>query len=166
MDRKGIIHTFSYDNAEYLYANINPSIKKRLILQNREDRTGSLDKWMKSDPPSIFVSTAMSEGLDLKDDLCRYQIYLKMGFPNLSNPRVHHRKVVLHDEKWYWFQAIEDIEQASGRATRSKSDWSEMFVFDASLTFLLTKYKRYFKNWFLDRIKRVRDVASIHALAF
>jgi len=30
----------------------------------------------------------MTEGLDLKDDLCRYQIYVKIGYPDVTDKRV------------------------------------------------------------------------------
>lgn len=148
---KGIIHTFSYDNAEYILKNINPDLRSMLWVQDRNDRAGSLDKWMKFNEPSVFVSTNMTEGLNLKDELCRYQVYTKVGFPNTQDKRVA-KRIELNHWLWYFMQAMEDIEQAAGRATRSKDDWSEMFIFDASFANLYVKYGKYLKPWFKERM--------------
>lgn len=152
LDRKGIIHTFSYDNAKYILENIDPILKNYLWVQDRLDRSGSLDKWMKYDEPSVFLSTNMTEGLNLKGDLCRYQIYTKIGFPNTQDKRVAKRLELGH-WVWYYLQALEDIEQSSGRATRSLDDWSEMFIFDSSFATMYTKYNKYIKTWFKKRLK-------------
>ncbi len=151
-DRKGIIHTFSYSNAEYVLNNISPELKHLIYTQDRSNRRGTLDNWMKSNEPSVFLSTNMTEGLNLKDDLCRYQIYLKIGFPNTQDKRVAKRLELGH-WGWYYMQAIEDIEQSAGRATRSKDDYSEMFIYDASFATMFTKYGKYMKPWFKQRMK-------------
>lgn len=155
---KGIIHTFSYDfrpGIPYSTAitnSLDPDLRHLIYSQERNDRSGSLDKWMKNDEPSVFLSTNMTEGLNLKGDLCRYQIYLKIGFPNTQDKRVAKRLEMGH-WLWYYLQALEDIEQSSGRATRSVDDWSDMFIFDLSFATMYTKYNKYIKPWFKKRLK-------------
>ena len=122
-------------------------------MQDREDKE-SLAKWLDSKGPSVFISTAMTEGIDLKDDRARYQIYVKMGFPFMGDKRVA-KRIDLGHWAWYNYQAIEDVEQASGRATRTPTDWAETFILDASFGNLLSRSRPYFKQWFLDRIKVV-----------
>ncbi len=148
---KGILHTFSYDNADYILKNINPELRGMLQIQDRTDRSGSLEKWVRTSEPSVFVSTNMTEGLDLKGDLCRYQVYVKVGFPSTQDKRVA-KRIELGNWLWYFMQAMEDIEQSAGRATRSKDDWSEMFIFDASFASLYIKYGKYMKPWFKERL--------------
>ncbi len=156
-DRKGIIHCFSYDNADYIIKNLREDLKPLMFIQDRTDREGSLERWMKSNEPSVFISTNMTEGLNLKGDLCRYQIYTKVGFPNTTDKRVAKRLELGH-WLWYYLQAIEDLEQASGRATRSIDDWSEMFIHDASFGKLFVKYNVYLKKWFKDRMVFVQVI--------
>lgn len=151
IDVKGIIHSFSYDNAKYIIENIDPVLKNYLWVQDRNDRSGSLDKWMEYDKPSVFLSTNMSEGLNLKDNLCRYQVYMKVGYPSMTDKRVA-KRLELNHRVWYALQAIEDIEQSSGRATRSIDDWSKMYIFDSSFSDLYVRYNKYFKTWFKDRL--------------
>lgn len=159
-DRKGIIHTFSYNYrpgipyAKLITDSLDPELRHLVYVQDKNNRTGSLNEWMDLDEPSLFISTAMTEGLNLKDDLCRYQIYLKVGFPNIMDTRVAKRLELGH-WGWYYLQAIEDIEQSSGRATRTKDDWSEMFIYDSSFATVFTKYNKYLKPWFKERMKFV-----------
>lgn len=158
LDRKGIVHCYAYERAKYLDEHLDPVARKHVVMQDREHRERSLAEWMKSTEPSVFISTKYTEGIDLKDDYARYQIYIKMGFPSLTDPRVKKRLVDLGDHLWYDYQAIEDVEQMSGRATRSDADWSETFVLDTSFGRLRLKYRKYFKNWFLDRLQHPRTV--------
>jgi Rad3-related DNA helicase len=78
---------------------------------------------------------------------------MKIAYANISDKRVAAR-TGRNDWLWYSMQAIEDIEQASGRATRSKEDWSEMFIFDSSFGDLLKRYNKCFKQWFKARVKQ------------
>jgi len=156
LDRKGIIHTFSYSNAKYILDNIDPVLRNYLYIQDRNDRAGSLNKWMEYDKPSVFLSTNMSEGLNLKDNLCRYQIYAKIGFPNTMDKRVAKRLELGH-WVWYYLEAMTDIEQASGRATRSVDDYSEMFIYDSSFATMFTKYGKYMKPWFRQRMVFIQN---------
>lgn len=153
-DRKGIVHTFSYDNARYVSEHIDSSLRHLIRMQDQRARDSSLLAWTEDRRPSVFVSTAMTEGLDLRDERCRYQIYVKVGFPSLANLRVK-RRVDRGDWEWYNYQAIEDVEQASGRATRSDQDWSEMFVLDESFGGLVDRYSELVKPWFEKRIVKI-----------
>jgi len=151
-DRKGIVHSFSYENSDYVFNNIDNDLKHLVVKQDRYNRSSSLKNWMNNENPSLFISTNMSEGIDLKGDLCNYQIYVKIGYPNITDKRVAKR---LKNTDWLWYsmQAIEDIEQASGRATRSKDDSSEMFIYDSSFASLYTRYNKFMKPWFKERLK-------------
>jgi Rad3-related DNA helicase len=153
---KGIIHSFSYENAKYIVDNITPSLRDHLWIQDRLDRSGSLDKWINSDEPSVFLSTNMSEGLNLKGDLCRYQIYMKIGYPSIADKRVAKRLELGH-RTWYATQAIEDLEQSSGRATRSVDDYSDMYIFDSSFADLYIKNIKLFKMWFKNRLVFIQN---------
>ncbi len=161
-DVKGIIHTFSYDlrpgipYSKAIPERLDPELRHLIFSQDRYDRKGSLDKWMKLKEPSVFLSTNMTEGLNLKGDLCRYQIYLKVGYPNTTDKRVTKRLELGH-WLWYTMQALEDIEQASGRATRDFDDYSEMFIFDSSFANIITKYYKFIKPWFKARLKFVQN---------
>ena len=94
---------------------------------------------------------------------CRYQIYVKMAYPDLSDPRIAKRKDLGH-KLWMAYQPIEDCEQASGRATRSKEDCSEMFLLDGSFGYLWVRYHKYFKTFFVDRVIPISSLDEVELL--
>lgn len=154
---RGIIHCFSYSNLLYIKENIRDDLKSLLWIQDRDNRSGSLDNWINSDlKSSVFISVNMSEGLNLKDDLARYQVYMKVGYPSMADKRVA-KRLELNHRVWYAMQAIEDLEQSSGRATRSVNDWSKLYIFDSSFSDLYVRYNRYFKKWFKDRLVFIQN---------
>ncbi|MCZ7405132.1 MAG: hypothetical protein O8C67_09415 [Candidatus Methanoperedens sp.] len=95
-ESKGFVHCNSYDIATKLYNGLRIMPKTDLPsgglwLQDRDNREGSLKQWMASKEPSLFFSINMVEGIDLKDDLTRYQICAKIQYPFLGDKRVKAR---------------------------------------------------------------------------
>jgi Rad3-related DNA helicase len=90
----------------------------------------------------------MNEGLDLKDDLARYQIILKVPYLFMGDKRVAKRVNDYGEDKWYNLQAVETICQAYGRAQRNEEDWSRLYILDESFKNLWNRYKYYFTNEF------------------
>ena len=89
---KGIVHCGSYQIAQDLYDGVVETLgEDKVMLQDRTNREGSLREWMESDEPVLFFSINMTEGLDLKNDLCRYQIVAKIQFPYLGDKRIKAR---------------------------------------------------------------------------
>lgn len=89
----GIVHCHSYDNADILYEHLE-NTQFNIILQDRSNRDTSLRDWMEDKDPSLFLSVNFTEGVDLKDDLCRLQVGCKIGFPYLGDKRVQARKAL------------------------------------------------------------------------
>jgi Rad3-related DNA helicase len=164
-DRKGLLHTFSYENAKYIEEHIAPELRSMLMMQDRTRRDESLNDWVESKRPSVFVSTNFVEGIDLKDERCRWQGYVKIGYPSLADKRVAKRLELKHN-LWFSWQAIENLLQSSGRASRSRDDWAEMFILDGSFTPLYSRYHKYFKQWFIDRVVNVTSFENIQPLEF
>ena len=80
-NEKGIIHCHSYKIAKYLKQNIKSS---RLMLHNSENRDKILWRHMNEKKATVLLSPSMSEGVDLKGDISRFQIICKWypRFPN------------------------------------------------------------------------------------
>ena len=72
---KGIIHTSNYELSTWIQTSIKDS---RLIFHDSDTREKSLTQHISSEYSTIIVSPSMITGIDLKDDLSRFQIILKV----------------------------------------------------------------------------------------
>jgi len=123
---KGIIHTHSTKIAQYIKNNIKSG---RLLLAHGADRDKMLKQHATSDKPTILLSPSMSEGVDLKDDLSRFQIICKVPFPYLGDKVV--RKKMHKWNWWYDTQTIRTIIQSVGRSIRNENDHAITYILDS-----------------------------------
>ena len=92
----------------------------------------------------------MTTGISLDDDLSRFQILLKVPYPNISSNKIKARQK--SNKKWYDWQTCVDIIQAYGRIIRSECDYGDTFILDSCFSDILKK-TNYFPRWFTDAIK-------------
>lgn len=147
-DRKGIIHSGSYEFTQWLQEQY---INKRLIFHTPENRDEMLEKHINATYPSVIVSPSMVSGVDLKDDISRFQIILKIPFPFLGSEKIKQRQKT--KPEWYYWKTVCDLIQMSGRSIRSHEDWAETFILDSSLSDLLKYNIKLIPRWYTDSIK-------------
>lgn len=122
---KGIIHCHTYKIANYLKNNIK---SKRLLTHRSDNRDDVLKKHINSKNDSVLLSPSMSEGVDLKGDLSKFQIICKIPYPYLGDPIVKKR---MHKNKgWYALQTAKSIVQSCGRSVRNESDQAVTYILD------------------------------------
>ena len=124
---KGIIHTSSYQDADYIYQHSKYS--KRIMVHTPKDKSLILNQFFKSND-GVLCSPSCYEGLDLKDDLARFQIIFKIPWGNLGDKLI--KKRMNKDKDWYTNTTAIQFCQAIGRSIRSKNDWANTFVLDQS----------------------------------
>lgn len=122
---KGIIHCHTYKIASYIKKHIR---SKRLITHTSEDREEKIREHMSSDRPTVLLSPSLSEGIDLKDDLSRFQVVCKVPFPYLGDKLV--RKRMNKRPKWYPYQTAKTVVQAVGRSIRNEADHAVTYILD------------------------------------
>lgn len=149
-DNRGIIHTTNYEISKWLY---NAVKDKRLIFHETDNREEQLDK-MKKKKNGIIVSPSMTSGISMDEDLSRFQVLMKVPYPNISSNKVKARQS--SNKKWYTWRTIVDIVQAYGRSTRSETDWSHTFILDSSFGDLLKFNRKMMPKYFVDAIKILR----------
>lgn len=123
---KGIIHCHSYKVANYLKRNVRST---RLLIHNSENREKILEKHMRAKKATVLISPSMTEGVDLKGDLSRFQIICKVPYPYLGDKLV--RKKMNKWKWWYPLQTAKTIVQAVGRSVRSSEDSAVTYILDA-----------------------------------
>ena len=72
----------------------------------------------------------MTEGVDLKDDLSRFQIICKVPFPYLGDKLI--RKKMNKWNWWYDLQPAKTVIQSVGRSVRSETDTAVTYILDSS----------------------------------
>lgn len=144
---RGIIHTGSYDVANKIVKNVH---SKRFTNKIKNETNEELLEEHLHKKNSVLVSPSMTTGVDLKDDLSRFQIIVKMPFKSLSDKRISVK--AKSDFNWYATEMLKSLIQACGRSTRSKSDYSVTYILDESFPKWIKKYKDILPKQFLKRI--------------
>ena len=150
-NEKGIIHTTSYSQLRFIKENISKENAIRLIeTGSKFDRNEMLEKHYKSSKPTVIISPSLYLGVDLKDNLSRFQIIVKVPYADLTDRKISVMKQ--RDPNWYIWNAILKLVQAYGRSIRSKEDFANTYILDSSITFLLKQAKEMSPKWFSDAI--------------
>ena len=147
-NNKGIIHTTNYEITEWLKNNI---VDERLLFHETDDRNEILEKHLTSTTPTVLVSPSMMSGIDLKDDLARFQILLKVPYPNISSNKIKARQKTNSD--WYTWKTVVDTLQMYGRSTRSDTDFSDTYILDSNFSDLLKYNSHIIPEYMLNAIK-------------
>jgi Rad3-related DNA helicase len=99
--------------------------------------------------PTVLFSPSMTEGLDLKGDLSRFQIIVKVPFPPLN---AYVKARMQRDPAWYqWLTALKLV-QATGRSVRNATDKAHTWILDAGFRTFLRRAKDTLPRWWTDSI--------------
>lgn len=148
---KGIIHTQSNIITEYIKDNINDKYRDRLLIREPGIKNEVLLKeHYNNKKPTVLVSPSMTYGIDLKDDLGRFQIIVKLPYLPWNDKRAE--KIRKIDEKWYTHKMLSNLIQACGRTTRGDNDYSTTYIMDSTFLRVLDVYNDDIPSAFLKRL--------------
>ena len=150
-DEKGIIHTTSYAQLQYIRDNIGKENASRLIETGPAiSREKVLERHYESKKPTVLISPSMHQGVDLKDDFSRFQVIVKVPYPDLTDKKVSEMKN--RDPKWYTWYTVLRLAQSYGRSVRSADDHATTYILDENITFLLKNAQDIVPKWFSEAI--------------
>ena len=148
VNEKGIIHTGTYQIANSLFNKMNNS---RFVMRSIHNESNSLLlNRHKNKDNSVLLSPSLGTGADLKDDLSRFQIIIKLPFLSLADKRVAIKARMDYD--WYVIEMLKSLIQMSGRSTRSAEDYSTTYVLDINFKHWILQYQNYLPPSFKKRI--------------
>lgn len=136
-DETGLVHTGNFEISKWLVKELSGKIPHRIYHHNPEgtnDRNLAINNFINETAPSILISPSSTEGLDLKEDLGRFAIFVKIPFGNLGDQWIKKRMDLSNE--WYQRKALIDIIQGGGRVVRSRDDWGSVYILDGSWGFL------------------------------
>ncbi|MBE6505518.1 MAG: hypothetical protein E7Z73_07255 [Methanobrevibacter millerae] len=147
-NQKGVIHTSSNEQAFWIMDNLK---EYNLLFVGGESRNQVLKEFNESKDAAIIIGASIKDGVDLKGDLCRFQIIFKVPYPQL-NEQVKYRKSL--DPSWYFYQAVMAIMQAYGRGIRDKDDYCDMYIIDSNFKNLFEYNRNFFNEYFTEALKK------------
>jgi Rad3-related DNA helicase len=153
-NESGIIHTSNYKLSKWLIQQLPNTIPHNIfhhLPESGEDRNSVINQFLNSTTPSILISPSITEGLDLKDDLSRFAIFVKVPYGNLGDQWIK-RRMELQPE-WYQRKALINIIQGGGRVVRSENDYGSVYIFDQAFSFLKQQTHHMIPKWWLKSLK-------------
>lgn len=147
-NQKGVIHTSSNEQAFWIMDNLK---EYKLLFVGGESRNEVLKEFNEHGGGVILIGASIKDGVDLKGDLCRFQIIFKVPYPQL-NEQVKFRKSL--DPSWYYYQAVMAIMQAYGRGIRDKDDYCDMYIIDSNFKRLFDFNYNFFNEYFIEALKK------------
>jgi len=146
--QKGIIHAVSYKIAKYLLEHSRH--QDRLISHSEAGtRAEALRRLIESEMPLVLVSPSFGRGVDLFGDRARFQICVKIPFPDLGDKQTAKRRWSgKAGERWYLLETVRAIVQMAGRIVRSADDWGVTYILDERWPRFYHQMERDFPLWF------------------
>lgn len=148
--KKGIIHTHSYAFNKAITAYLrNTKHANRIITHTGipGSRDAAVAEHFERPDATVLISPSLNEGLDLKEDLARFCILIKVPFAFLD-PYTKAR--MRRDPAWYTLQASLTMIQATGRIIRTKDDKGHCFILDADFSSFLNRAR--LPTWWTDAL--------------
>lgn len=145
---KGIIHTHSF----VITQAAQKKLKGKRFLCREEGTTNETivkEHSLRKDD-TVLVSPSLTMGLDLKGDLGKWQIIIKMPYPSLASKRI--AKLRELDSNWYKMKMFITLIQACGRCTRSAEDESRTYILDGISAKVIIDNRNILPKHFIDRI--------------
>ena len=149
---KGVIHAHSYRIALFIERNLPGEHRWRIVTHHDSaGRDAALDAHLSSDEPTILLTPSMTEGIDLADELSRWQVVCKIPYPYLGDPQVARRMQA--DPGWYDWRTCLTVVQAYGRSVRSEEDHAVTYLLDADFPSFLRRQRARLPDWFLEAVQ-------------
>jgi Rad3-related DNA helicase len=140
---RGLILTSSKKRCFEILKYLPKEQHKRIQIAHSENDDGSTIEEIlenhKNTTNGVLLSSSLWQGIDLKDDLSRFQIIEKCPYLYLGDKRVMIKKQ--KDPKWYRYQTTMKLLQGFGRSIRNEKDYAMTYVMDQAVTNLLAYNK-------------------------
>lgn len=141
--QRGLILTSSNSRCKDIINNLSAKNKRRVRICHAKNPGGMtqndvIKEHAKSDD-GVLLSSSLWQGVDLKDDLSRFQIVAKVPYPNYTEKWIK-AKMEMYP-LWYPSKTIIKLLQGFGRSIRDGQDWAVTYVLDSAAQTLLNNAK-------------------------
>lgn len=152
LDRKGIIHTHSYDRQAEIMSRSEFS-RYMIAPRNAGEVARAIAEFKASAPPRYLISPSVTTGYDFPGSECEFQIISKMPFIDSRGPIMEARTKA--DPEYLPYLTAQILVQMCGRAMRGPDDRCENFIMDAAANTFTAEstrkkggYRHLLPSWF------------------
>ncbi len=149
-NEKGLVHSVAGRTMHSLYS--NSQRKNRFFLAYGKDRERIFQEFKES-RNGVIISPSFEEGIDLPYDECRFMVFPKVPFPNLSEAVT--KKRCENDKRYMHFLAVDRFLQGIGRGVRAEDDYCKVYLLDARFNWFLSANKTRIPEFVMEQITRV-----------
>jgi Rad3-related DNA helicase len=148
-DRKGIIHTVSYDRQRDIVA--RSQFSNFMLAPPSYNLGTAVTAFRESPPPKLLASPALTTGYDFSYRSAEFQFILKMMFVDGRSNILKARAA--SDPDYLPYLTAQNFQQICGRIMRAPDDRGESIVLDAHANWFLKKHRALFTAEFLRRVR-------------
>jgi Rad3-related DNA helicase len=151
LKERGIILTPSFKLQSIIVESLQPFIKSKqlkLFEHRQGEKLADVLIAFKSyqGDNAVLISPSMFEGVDLPDDMSRFQVLVKAPFPSLGDKRM--KFILDKHNSIYSLIALMKLVQGAGRSVRSIDDHAVTYVLDKNAERLWTSKANIWKDEF------------------
>ena len=151
-NERGLILTSSIPRCQKILRYLSPKNTRRVRICHSKNKDGKTQDEVISehatDPTGVLLSSSLWEGVDLKDDLSRFQIIAKVPYPNFTEKRTKAKMDKF--PTWYTSQTLTKLLQGFGRSIRSNEDWAKTYVLDTAVNNVFFKAQQMIPKAYYD----------------
>jgi len=148
---RGIIHTHAFSITHFIRDHISARHRGRLLLQEDFHSKDALLDAHAQREASVIVAPAMHEGLDLKDELSRFQMICKVPYPDATSNKQLKMRTQANWHYYLWLTALKLV-QCYGRSVRSETDYAQTYILDSDFDKFVKMARKMLPPWFLAAI--------------
>ena len=147
----GIIHTANFAIASWVVKELEGLIPQKIFHHNPDselDRNDVIQAFLECRTPAVLISPSSTEGLDLKYELGKFAIFVKVPYGYLGDQWIKRRMDMSNE--WYRRQAMINIIQGGGRIVRAEDDEGTVYILDGSFAYLYQQSHHIVPQWWKD----------------
>lgn len=142
--QRGLILTSSKSRCTQIHAGLSEANASRISICHATNRDGRTQAQVLQDHAAseagVLLSSSLWQGVDLKDDLSRFQIIAKAPFLNPTENWVAGKRA--RYPLWSDSQVVTKLLQGIGRSVRNEDDHAKTYVLDSYVQQLLERRRK------------------------
>lgn len=155
---KGFVHA-PYGTAALLKKQLEGT-SDRWLFHDNTDKSEVFDAFLKSPTGEgkVLIASGMYEGVDLKEDIARWQVIAKVPWPSLAEPAIAFKAEM--SPEWYNWETAKQVIQAVGRVCRTPTDYGITYIWDSTFERLYNENPELFSDSFKQAVRFNNDEAK------